>query len=267
MPTKVQLRRGNAATWTSANPTLSQGELGVELDTNKLKVGNGSTAWNSLGYATVSYRGAHNSATIYYPNDIVTSSGSTYICILTTTSGILITNTTYWTVIAQKGADGTVSASATNTFTAAQTFNSGNLKLAGSTSGSATLNAPAVAATNTYTLPVDTSTLGYVNTPTNSQSANYTTVLGDSGKTLIHPSTDASARIFTIDDTLAYDAGTVITFINQTSQQLTITCSTANNLYLAGTGTQGSRVLAQYGLATCVKVATNYWLINGNGLT
>ncbi len=47
------------------------------------------------------------------------------------------------------------------TFTADQTFNSTRLKLAGSTSGSATLNAPATAGTNTYTLPPDASTLGY----------------------------------------------------------------------------------------------------------
>jgi len=245
MPQQIQLRRGTAAAWTSANPTLAAGELGVETDTNKFKVGNGSTSWTSLPYATKGDTG---------PTGPTGPQGTTGTTGATGPTG-------------PQGAAGNVSTSVANTFTAAQTFNSGNLKLAGSTSGSATLNAPAVAATNTYTLPVDTSTLGYVNTPTNSQSANLTTVLGDSGKTLIHPSTDASARIFTIDDTLAYDAGTVITFINQTSQQLTITCSTANNLYLAGTGTQGSRVLAQYGLATCVKVATNYWLINGNGLT
>lgn len=245
MPQQIQLRRGTAAAWTSTNPTLAAGELGVETDTNKFKVGNGSTAWASLPYATKGDTG---------PTGPQGTTGTTGAQGAAGPTG-------------PQGAAGNVSTNVANTFTAAQTFNSGNLKLAGSTSGSATLNAPAAAATNTYTLPVDTSTLGYVNTPTNSQSANYTTVLGDSGKTLIHPSTDASARIFTIDDTLAYDAGTVITFINQTSQQLTITCSTANNLYLAGTGTQGSRVLAQYGLATCVKVATNYWLINGNGLT
>lgn len=46
----IQLRRDTAANWTSANPTLAQGELGVETDTDKIKVGDGSTAWTSLGY-------------------------------------------------------------------------------------------------------------------------------------------------------------------------------------------------------------------------
>jgi hypothetical protein len=46
----IQLRRDTAANWTSANPTLAQGELGTETDTSKIKIGDGSTVWNSLGY-------------------------------------------------------------------------------------------------------------------------------------------------------------------------------------------------------------------------
>jgi hypothetical protein len=48
--TAIQIRRGTASQWTSANPTLSSGEWGFETDTGKVKIGNGSTAWNSLGY-------------------------------------------------------------------------------------------------------------------------------------------------------------------------------------------------------------------------
>ena len=48
--TQIQVRRGTAAEWTSANPTLSSGEWGFETDTGKTKIGNGSTAWTSLGY-------------------------------------------------------------------------------------------------------------------------------------------------------------------------------------------------------------------------
>jgi len=46
----IQYRRGTAAEWTSANPTLAAGEIGVETDTGKFKFGNGSTAWSGLGY-------------------------------------------------------------------------------------------------------------------------------------------------------------------------------------------------------------------------
>jgi hypothetical protein len=48
--TQIQVRRGTASQWTSTNPTLAAGEFGFETDTNKLKCGNGSTAWNSLAY-------------------------------------------------------------------------------------------------------------------------------------------------------------------------------------------------------------------------
>lgn len=48
--TQIQLRRGTAATWTSANPTLAAGEMGYETDTGFYKIGDGTTAWNSLKY-------------------------------------------------------------------------------------------------------------------------------------------------------------------------------------------------------------------------
>jgi hypothetical protein len=48
--TQIQIRRGTAAEWTSTNPTLASGEQGFETDTGKMKIGNGSTAWNSLAY-------------------------------------------------------------------------------------------------------------------------------------------------------------------------------------------------------------------------
>jgi hypothetical protein len=47
----IQVRRDAAATWTSANSILSAGEIGFETDTRKFKIGNGSTAWNSLAYS------------------------------------------------------------------------------------------------------------------------------------------------------------------------------------------------------------------------
>jgi len=48
----IQLRRGTAAEWTSADPTLSAGEVGAETDTLQFKIGDGSTAWTSLAYST-----------------------------------------------------------------------------------------------------------------------------------------------------------------------------------------------------------------------
>lgn len=50
MATRIQLRRGTAAQWTTANPVLAAGEVGVETDTGQFKAGDGTTAWTSLGY-------------------------------------------------------------------------------------------------------------------------------------------------------------------------------------------------------------------------
>lgn len=46
----IQLRRDTAANWTSNNPTLLAGEVGLETDTRKGKIGDGTTAWASLPY-------------------------------------------------------------------------------------------------------------------------------------------------------------------------------------------------------------------------
>jgi len=48
--TRFKLRNGTAAEWTAANPTLLQGEIGVETDTRRYKIGDGSTAWAGLSY-------------------------------------------------------------------------------------------------------------------------------------------------------------------------------------------------------------------------
>jgi len=51
MTSRLQNRRDTAANWTSNNPTLAAGELGLETNTTKYKIGDGATAWNSLAYA------------------------------------------------------------------------------------------------------------------------------------------------------------------------------------------------------------------------
>ncbi len=111
--------------------------------------------------------------------------------------------------------------------------------------------------------------VGYLNAPQNSQSANYTTVLADSGKHLLHPSADTTARIFTIDAnaTVPYPIGTAISFVNQDGGGVITIAINADTMRLAGPGTTGSRTLAANGIATALKVAATEWLISGTGLT
>ena len=49
--TTIRLRRGTATQWSSTNPILAAGELGIETNTRKFKFGNGTSPWNSLDYA------------------------------------------------------------------------------------------------------------------------------------------------------------------------------------------------------------------------
>lgn len=51
MATRIQFRRGNSSDWSSSNPLLAQGEIGLELDTNRQKFGDGINYWNDLPYA------------------------------------------------------------------------------------------------------------------------------------------------------------------------------------------------------------------------
>lgn len=120
----------------------------------------------------------------------------------------------------------------------------------------------------TLTFPGVSSNVGYLEIPQNSKSASYTTVAGDSGKHIFHPSTDANARTFTIDSNanVAYPIGAVLTFINTTSQVVTIAI-TSDTMTLAGTTSTGSRSLAQNGVASAVKTGTTSWIIYGAGLT
>lgn len=113
-----------------------------------------------------------------------------------------------------------------------------------------------------------TDAVGFLNIPQNSQSAAYTLVLADAGKHIFHPSTDANARTYTIpaNSSVAYPIGTAITFINMTSQVVTIAI-TSDTMYLSSAGTTGSRSLAQYGSATAIKMTSTTWLISGSGLT
>jgi hypothetical protein len=115
-----------------------------------------------------------------------------------------------------------------------------------------------------------TDAVGFRNTPVNSKSEDYILLLADSGKTIFHPAADTNDRTFTIpaESSVNYAVGTVVTFINLSANDLTIAITT-DTMYLAGDGSTTSRTLAQYGVASAVKVAgtTPVWVISGNGLT
>jgi len=93
MAVQIQTRNGTAAQWTSANPTLAVGEMGFETDTKKFKFGDGSTAWNSLGYAsstgTVTSVGqSFTGGIVSVTGSPVTSSGTLALTVAGTSGGV-----------------------------------------------------------------------------------------------------------------------------------------------------------------------------------
>jgi hypothetical protein len=114
-----------------------------------------------------------------------------------------------------------------------------------------------------------TGNFGYLNIPQNSQSTAYTLVLADSGKHILHPSADTTARIFTIpaNSSVAFPIGTAVTFVNQNAAGTITIAITTDTMRLAGPGTTGSRTLAANGTATALKVTATEWLISGVNLT
>ena len=112
-----------------------------------------------------------------------------------------------------------------------------------------------------------TNAVGYLTIPQNAQTGSYTLVLADSGKSIYHAAAAAVAT-YTIpaNSSVAYALGTTVSIINMSTNAVTIAITT-DTLYLAGTGSTGSRTLAQYGVATATKMTSTTWIISGSGLT
>lgn len=145
-----------------------------------------------------------------------------------------------------------------------------NTTFSGGSASITTLSGSSLNFSNVSSSRVDgTNPIGYLNVPVVSQSAAYSLVLSDSGKVIFHPSSDANNRTYTIPSstTVAYPLGTILTFSNlATANPVTIAIIT-DTLYLAGTGSTGSRTLGAYGIAQATKVALGIWVLTGTGVS
>jgi len=240
---------------TSDVPTVNNGTLTLAVSGTGLT---GSATFSANQSGSSSFTVASNATSANTVSTIVARDGSGNFTAGTITAALTgnATNITGTLAVSQGGTGATA------------TTGSGNNVL----STSPTLTTPLLGTPTSGTLSnctVDgTNSVGYLNIPQNSQSAAYTLVLGDAGKHIFHPSTDANARTYTIpaNSSVAYPIGTAITFINMTSQVVTIAITT-DTMYLSSAGTTGSRSLAQYGSATAIKMTSTTWLISGSGLT
>jgi len=112
-----------------------------------------------------------------------------------------------------------------------------------------------------------TNGVGYLNIPQNAQTGSYTTVLSDAGKHIYHAS-GAGAATYTIaaNASVAYSIGTVISFVNLSATSISIAITSDTLTWAQGGGT-GTRTLAQYGVANCLKVTSTQWLLTGTNVT
>ena len=124
MASRIQIRRDTEANWTSANPTLAQGEMGIETDTLKIKIGDGTTVWTSLAYYTTA--GGVSLLLDQDPAQTFTNGTVTGTGLLKVTSGEVGLDTTNYFDIATDDTDD-ITEGANKFVTATDITNLGNL--------------------------------------------------------------------------------------------------------------------------------------------
>ena len=163
------------------------------------------------------------------------------------------------------------------TFTAAQTFRAANAirseaastqdavviagRAGGTSSYAVTLTPTTLTANRTVTIPDETMTVGFRNVPQSgsAKTTSYSLAVGDVGKFI---EVGASGSITIPDATFA--AGDVVSIFNNTSGNVTITC-TITTAYIAGTDADKATVtLATRGVATILFLSGTVCVINGN---
>ena len=244
--TQIQIRRGTAAQWTSANPTLAAGEFGYESDTGKAKIGNGSSAWTALSYALTGAAGTVTS--------IVAGTGLTGGTITSTGTIAIDTATTADLTTAQTLTNKTLT---TPTLTLSTSTNSAEGRIAWDST-----NDKIVVGDGSSTKEFASSTLAF-----NAQTGTtYTFVLADKDKMVT--ASNASAQTYSIptNASVAYPIGTQINIIQIGAGQVTINAVTSGTTTISSTGATATapKLRAQYSSATLIKANTDLWYVVGD---
>jgi len=241
----------------------------------------GSAAATAVGFTP---RGAWGSGSTYAVNDVVSLSGSSYLAIQASTNQNPATQTAYWLVLAAKGDTGAgdVSGPASSVDDELALFNSttGKLIKRASTTGilkgtsgvlsAATAGTDYVAPGGALGTPSSgaltnctadgTNPIGYRDLPAvGTKTSSYSLAVGDVGK---YVQVGTSGSITIPDATFA--EGDAISIFNNTSGNITITCS-ITTAYIAGTNTDKSTMtLATRGVATVLFISGTVCVVVGN---
>jgi hypothetical protein len=264
--TPIQLYRTTTAAAAPLAANLNAGELAINYNTADMSV----WALNSGGSVI---RLMNNPAGLKYPtvdgtaNYVLKTDGAGTLSWVAQPTGTVTSVSGTAPVVSSGGATPAISMAAATTSVNGYLTSTDWTTFNGKYSTGGALGTPSSGTLSSCTVD-GTNGVGYINIPQNSQSAAYTLVAADAGKHIFHPSTDANARTFTIpaNGSVAYPIGTAISFVNMTAAVVSIAITT-DTMYLAGTGTTGTRSLAQYGTATALKMTSTTWIISGAGLT
>jgi hypothetical protein len=247
---QVPIAGGGTGQTTTALGTIVVGASGST--TTNLAIGTtGQILTVSGGTAAWATSGAVTSLSVVTANGISGTVTSTTTPAITLSLGVITPTSVNGLTLAAAATGFTVAGGTTSkTLTVSNT-----LTLAGTDS-------------TTMTFPPASASIGYLNIPQNAQTTAYTLVLADSGKH-IYMASGQAATLITIpaNSSVAFPVGTAVTFINSSTNAMTIGITTDTlTLSPAGTST-GVRTLAQYGMATAVKITNTLWYISGTGLT
>lgn len=156
--------------------------------------------------------------------------------------------------------------SATSTITSAANISGGNIATAGQITAGGNVTSGNVSVTGNVTGNTAGFAIGYRDIPQVSFTGNATIATTDAGKH--YYSTLSTGNVLTIANNASqgFQVGAAITIVNQGTGNITVAQGTGVTLYLAGNATAGNRTISTFGMATCIKVATDTWFINGTGV-
>lgn len=242
---------------------------------------------NSATPAAVGFtgRGAWSSGSSYVANDVVSLSGSSYLAIQASTNQNPSTQTAYWLLLAAKGDTGAGDVtgqassvdneialfSGTGGKTIKRATTTGVLKATSGVIAAATAGTDYVAPSGALGTPSSgtltnctadgTNSVGYRNVPQSGsdKTTSYTLTTGDIGE-FVGVGTSGSITI----PNSTFATGDIVSIFNNTSGNITITCS-ITTAYIAGTNTdKDTMTLATRGVATILFISGTVCVVTGN---